>query len=204
MPRVKRKPRQRTGYTEHHFAELMTGFAYFGPCFYYDRLEQAADFCASGGGTPEAVAEARKRFEAVRAEMIELWEDSRSWLMFEWLEPGNIPHITGYVQNDLKGPGKCTRPWCWWEFSAPEPRRQISDGPPNSIMDDDHSSAGKLHYGVPRCVATKADFEIQYELQAEYLERLGLFLPGEQEYWDANKDEWIAAARADGLDAEIE
>ena len=29
-------------------------------------------------------------------------------------------------------------------------------------------------------------------------------LPGEQEHWDENKDEWIAAARADGVDAEIE
>ena len=204
MPRVKKRALARTGYTKAHFQELMGGHAYLGPGFYYSRLEHAADYCIGGGGTPQQAAVARAEFDAVVAEMRELWEDSRDWLLAEWLDPGNMPHITGYVQQDLKGPGKCTRPWAWWTFDSPEPRRQLSDGPPNSTMAEDWPGAGKLSYGVPYCFATVADGDIQYELQGEYLERLGLFLPGEQEHWDENKDEWIAAARADGVDAEIE
>ena len=83
MPRVKRKARERIGYTTLHFQELLFGFSYFGPSFNYSRLEADAEFCIGRGGTPEQADEARAQFEAVRDEMRELWRDSRDWLLGE-------------------------------------------------------------------------------------------------------------------------
>ena len=190
MPRVKKRALARTGYTKAHFQELMGGHAYLGPGFYYSRLEHAADYCIGGGGTPQQAAVARAEFDAVVAEMRELWEDSRDWLLGEWMDPGNIPHITGWPSHDQHGPGPCTRPWAWWTFDATEPRRQTSDGPANSTMTDGLPGEGKLNYGIPQCFAAAHDWNIEYESQGEYLERLDLFHDDdERAWWELHKDD---------------
>ena len=159
MPRVKRKALGRTGYTAQHFDELMSGAAYFGPCFDYDRFQRDANSCAARGGTPEDVADARALFDDVAAETRGLWNDSRDWLLDEWIHE---EEPAGIINNGERN-GPCTRPWAWWEFDAPEPRRQLSDGPPNSTMQDDHPSGGLLSYGVPRYCAASTDWDIEYE-----------------------------------------
>ena len=87
-----------------------------------------------------------------------LWSDSREWLLGEWIyedEPAGI-----LSNNERSGP--CTRPWCWWELDSTEPRRQLSDGPTNSTMDDDHPSGGKMNYGIPQCFAADPDWHLEY------------------------------------------
>ncbi len=60
-----------------------------------------------------------------------------------------------------------TRPWAWWTFDAPEPRRLI-DGTPDRV-----SPAAVTWLGMPSAHACT------YESEAAYLRRLGLLLPGE-------------------------
>ena len=187
MPRVKRKPRGRTGYTPRHIEELLSGHTFIiGTGFGYDRFREHADRCLARGGTTEEAAYARAQFEAVRADMRELWNDSRTWLVGEWI---HSDEPAGFIINsERSGPG--TRPWCWWELDAPEPRRQLSDGPPNSTMQEDQLGGGKLNYGIPCWFATVADGEIQYESQGEYLDRLGLWHDdAERAHWLEHKDD---------------
>jgi hypothetical protein len=54
-----------------------------------------------------------------------------------------------------------TRPRCWWRYSAPEPRRAMPTGPNDPPT---------------------------FELQAAYLKRLGLLLPGEEKRLQADLD----------------
>jgi hypothetical protein len=67
------------------------------------------------------------------------------------------------------------RCWGWWEYEAPEPRLLLS-GDPSLAMPE----LG-LWFGVPNYYQSqKAQESLVYESQPEYLERLGLLLPGEK------------------------
>ena len=197
MPRIRRHTRQRQGYGRAHYEELLCGHPKIGKGFRYDQLESDADHAEGRGATPQQATESCRLFEAVKAEARQLWEDAKDWLIDEWL---------GADHAGEDGPGMCTRPWAWWTFDATEPRRQTGNGPPNSTMADDYAypSRGRLHFGVPRCCASRTDIDCEYEVQGEYLERLGLFLPGEAEYWAAHKDAWLAEVGAEGMDTELE
>lgn len=70
-----------------------------------------------------------------------------------------------------------TRPWGWWEYESPQPRRLVA-GDPAVIIDN-----GQFIFGRPRFYRTK-DHGCQFESQPDYLERLGLLLPGEKEKID--------------------
>lgn len=202
MPRVRRQGHRRKGYGQGHFHEMLTGHYYCGPGFNYDRLESAADYAINRGATPDEAAAHRRRFDAVRAEMQAVWEELQDWMLDEWL---HSDEPCGMTNNSARG-GMCTRPWAWWVFDAPEPRRQISDGPLNSTMADDypHPHGGKLYFGVPRSLGTSTDWDCRYELQGQYLERLGLFVDGEAECWAEHKDAWLAEIRAEGMDETLE
>jgi hypothetical protein len=68
------------------------------------------------------------------------------------------------------------RPWAWWKYEAPEPRRLLSGDPAHATMD------GERWFGVPMLYhSAEAHTSMIFETQAAYLRRLGLLLPGEAE-----------------------
>ncbi len=179
MPRVLRREHKRIGHTDDHYQELLYGHVFGRGGFGYDHLSDAVRYSKGRGDTRAQAAGHRRVLKAVRAEMKALWEGSKDRLMDEWFDSVSL----------------CTRPWAWWTFDATEPRLQVSDGPLNSTMPD-----GQLDFGVPRMCGVRADFDCEYELQAVYLDRLRLFLPGEQRYWNKHKAAWLAEVAAEGMD----
>lgn len=70
-----------------------------------------------------------------------------------------------------------SRPWCWWEWSAPEPRQLISGDPAGAITEKG------LSFGRPRFYRSLETFNMMvYESQIEYLTRLNLLLPEEKNF----------------------
>jgi len=73
-----------------------------------------------------------------------------------------------------------SRPWAWWHFSAPEPRRVVAG--------DENSESGwppwedrttrKYSYGRPNPI--KPPDTAQYDDQHDYLDRLGLLTEDER------------------------
>lgn len=166
MPYKRRTPRKKRnmGYTRNHLWQLRHGHHY----------PNRADF-----GDVTANAEAREAYRVA-------WEIFREQILADWIR--EEPDAAG-----RGGPG--TRPYAWWMFDAPELRRRI-DGKPhpfdNPERDEriaateylcDHGK--RTFYGCPNVLCVMDDFEAIYETQAEYLERLGLWLAGERERFDA-------------------
>ena len=57
-------------------------------------------------------------------------------------------------------------------------------------MTDGLPGEGKLNYGIPQCFAAAHDWNIEYESQGEYLERLDLFHDDdERAWWELHKDD---------------
>jgi hypothetical protein len=93
----------------------------------------------------------------------------------------------------VRSPGR--RPWAWWKFSAPEPRRRL--GGRGTPLCEFTAYAPELHFGIPafwrrandfcdllklderRWPAIDPDDPPIYESEATYLKRLRLLLPGE-------------------------
>ena len=82
------------------------------------------------------------------------WMELRDELLPTWIE---------------QHPG--TRPYAWWRFEAPEPRRQVSPGP-ESLGPATSFGCPSLFRGIPH--------DGMFETEAEYLERLGLLTPVEE------------------------
>ena len=97
--------------------------------------------------------------------MRQAWEELRDDLLPAWI---------------AENPG--TRPYAWWAFDAPEPRRCLS-GPGRSILrePDAPSWAKRLSFGVP-FVLSGEDFKnpSEYESESAYLRRLGLMTDEER------------------------
>lgn len=72
------------------------------------------------------------------------------------------PFLAGHVE---RRPG--TRPWAWWAFEAPEPRRML-EGSPGRI-----SPVAETWFGMPTAHAC------EYESERAYLWRLELLEPGD-------------------------
>jgi hypothetical protein len=102
-------------------------------------------------------------------------------------------HGAAIVQEQAAAqPGQ--RPRCWWRFNAPEPRRRVGGtGEPGRA---DLSYGIPTSWAWPRPVLPGARFAggpppvdpddpPTFEAEAEYLQRLGLLLPGEAERLDA-------------------
>src|SRR5262249_30919279 len=70
-----------------------------------------------------------------------------------------------------------TRPWCWWKYEAPEPRKRV--GGVGTARDDEYLPDFKLP-AANAFVAVDPDDPPIFQSQAAYLERLGFFLPGEE------------------------
>ena len=105
------------------------------------------------------------------AEMRTTWNDCRDRLLADWL--------AAYPRS---------RPYAWWRFDAPEPRRRI-DGKPHPFDDPRRHAAieraaaeygrdcwlcraaHRLYFGTPQVVI--GDGLAEYESEAAYLERLG-------------------------------
>ncbi len=99
----------------------------------------------------------------------------------------------------------CTRPWAWWHFDAPEPRRMVGDPQdvglePHDVRFPARRYKWKLYFGMPHgfrilgtCVVSgfglkpddDARFESLFEKQAVFLERLGLMMPEERRSFQA-------------------
>jgi hypothetical protein len=90
------------------------------------------------------------------------------------------PFLGVGMEGGSLGPGK--RPWAWWTWSSPEPRREITEGAdlsrrwigePYEWMQEPYwrvVTPGRRDYGC-------------YEGQAAYLDRLNLWLEGERVLW---------------------
>jgi len=69
-----------------------------------------------------------------------------------------------------------SRPWAWWEFDSPGPRRLLSGDPSGAMLEHGYSN------GEPRVFKSLAVFkQMQYESQFEFLQRLVLLMEGEAE-----------------------
>lgn len=65
-----------------------------------------------------------------------------------------------------------TRPWAWWEFDAPEPRRLLAGDPALALQ-------GELWFGIPNhYTSVQAHASLTFESQPDYLTRLNLLVPG--------------------------
>lgn len=155
MPRVKRRQhRRRTTLTQHHLTELLTGYSFvLGEGF-------GLWYLGRRGGDELEIAE-------VREQMRHTWGEVRDELLPAWI-----------VEN----PGR--RPWAWWEFDTSEPRRCVSGPGAYCIRHPDAMDGNCLWFGRPT-VWMVDDFKnpSTYETQGEYLDRLGLFVPGERKRW---------------------
>jgi hypothetical protein len=80
-------------------------------------------------------------------------------------ERGGLSLPDHHAFNDHQ-PAPGSRPWGWWEYEAPEPRRPAQPAP---------VAAGRLFYGLPR-YGTSWD----YESEESYLRRLELLTPEEE------------------------
>lgn len=99
------------------------------------------------------------------------WEDLRDDLLARWL---------------AMYPG--TRPSAWWTFDAMERRRRI-DGKPHPFDNADRlkrpafavgtADPWALHFGKPRIMATRDEFDAVYESEHDYLVRLDLLTADE-------------------------
>lgn len=111
-------------------------------------------------------------FESLRAD----WEKFREPLLQEWVQ---------YLPM--------TRPWAWWVLDAPEKRQPLNgrlhpfDDPEQQAKDAEYVAqypksewilaCRKLYYGLPQ--VHRHGYE--WETEGQYLKRLGLLLPGEEE-----------------------
>lgn len=161
----------------------------------------------SGGSVFATEEEARASWETHRAAIMRMWErglpdDCGSW----WLDSG------------YRGPRLGVRPWAWWAFDAPEPRRriigfrscgdlgtgEISLAGEESIRfywerfekgDADAKAGGQFPWNGMRLNFGKNRYasDACFESESEYLTRLGLLNEDEKAM---TEDELNAAATA--------
>lgn len=174
MPAKRRIPRKRrkSMFTTHHLQQLRTGHDH-GSAFGGGAFGDGRDGLQLGSrGLGDAKA---------------AWQIFRDEILHDWIREQG-PHYRP------QGPG--TRPWAWWAFDAPEPRRRIDGGihPHDDPARHAHVAAwdarhpgfarraGKLYFGLPSCLMRGEgfdDFSAEYEAEFQYIDRLGLWLPGE-------------------------
>lgn len=96
----------------------------------------------------------------------ELWPGGAEQIRQAWEE-----HRESILAEHIKEkPG--TRPWAWWRFDSPEPRRQINPGP--------ETSGPANYFGKPRRYSDMPPKDM-YETETDYLRRLGLLTKAEQQ-----------------------
>jgi hypothetical protein len=105
----------------------------------------------------------------------------------EWGEALTALHISYFPQS---------RPWGWWEYDAPEPRKCLNMAHPHSERRYP-AYAKALHFGVPRYyfVSPVGSKEMPwdnavFETQEGYLRRHRLLMPAERHTGARWRDEW--------------
>lgn len=79
------------------------------------------------------------------------------------------------------------RPWAWWIFDAPEPRRMIGGSGKPRVFEKDF--LGAVTFGIPRCIlGEKPKKPARFESQAEFLQRHGLLTAAEKRAIHGNKE----------------
>lgn len=76
----------------------------------------------------------------LRPKMALAWETHRAEILTSWVAAN-----------------PCSRPWAWWRFDAPEPRRRI--GGTGDTFDDQYS-VSECPYGIPDHWVTAHDIEV--------------------------------------------
>ena len=168
--RVRRRAKlRREGYTPAHAYQLLKGYT----------------FLYEGYGRPERGdfddATARADWETHRAELMAYWcQDPAGWT--------SDPSEPQWIQAEPGGPG--SRPWAWWTFEAPEPRRIVGHRgledsrvieSPVTVDTSAWSSLWRTErwrhfsFGMPRLSPGLVHFECEWV----YLDRLGLLTPAE-------------------------
>ena len=156
-------------FTRAHYRCLQHGFKYFLDDGHYD-------------------GRSLWRNESLRVEMARAWQFLRPQLLAEWI---TLPTRAG----DHGGPG--TRPAGWWVYDAKQ-RRQRIDGKPHPFDNPERQAKiaavlaqypqrapdfDYLFYGLPCPLVIPDDFAAAFETEFDYLNRLGLLLPGEVELY---------------------
>ena len=99
-----------------------------------------------------------------RERLCELWEIHSESYLSAWI---------------AESPG--TRPWAWWEFEAPEPRREVNP-PARWFHLVDEGEDGRRRMGRILIGNASGDDLVDWlEPEHEYLARLDLLEPGEAE-----------------------
>lgn len=118
-----------------------------------------------GSGLPADMAAVEAAWRAHGAKLVEYWASDPEGHEGTLLEPAPA------------GPGH--RPWGWWAFEAPEPRKRV--GGTGEPSDRPWCPAPRLSFGRPAVWETwNADDPPRFETEAAYLDRLDLWLAGER------------------------
>jgi hypothetical protein len=167
MPRIKRVRRNRRnmGFTIKHLDQFRHGHDYG----FWEKGTYFGDVHVGGAG--------RGAFE-------EAWPIFRDEILHDWIRMDE-PRASGHG-----GPG--SRPYAWWELDAPERRMRI-DGLPHPFDNPERKERCErigipperqfldcLYYGGLRHYIVPDDFKAVFESEAQYIERLNLWLPEER------------------------
>jgi len=115
----------------------------------------------------------------------ECWRKHRDLLIGK-----DLDEATGRLVE--REPG--TRPAGFWAYDAPEPLRILKNAEWWKV-EAGHESEWRCYWGMhpathPAEGWSEAGYPLaEYETEADYLERLGLWLPGERERWQAMQRE---------------
>jgi hypothetical protein len=121
--------------------------------------------------------EARRRPDAYSERTVEKLLSGHDWevLAGEELTEAGLHDAWRELREELldawiaEHPG--SRPWAWWRWDSPEPRRQVRPGP---------ATVGPpTWFGRPAIYKSCPPSDM-YEDERAYLSRLGLLLPGER------------------------
>jgi hypothetical protein len=118
------------------------------------------------------------------------WDILRDQILREWIDPDHRR-----IDCTAMRRGAGTRPWAWWHLDKRERRRRLNGVHPfdipariaevarrEALYPGQAIELTKLHFGTPGAMFFQPDdFEARYESQPQYLQRLGLWLPGERE-----------------------
>lgn len=138
---------------------------------WYHLLVGHSWFPAEAYGEPD-------RFDAVAAEAA--WRAHRADLLAYWAQDPAVWKRTSRADFDTPEPGgPGTRPWVWWRFEAPEPRRilkwwhwdregKVEIEGPSAIVSGDWRTYFGRYPSYIGCLGP------EYETERAYLERLGL------------------------------
>ena len=107
-------------------------------------------------------------FKINRERQKHLWQENQVRFMAEWVESH-----------------PCSRPFGWWKFEAPEPRKMI--GGKGTRAGQKRNYGQSFKFGVPQYwLEIDGKSPPMFESQAAFLQRLGLLYDGEAKFLKEN------------------